>query len=144
MADSNHQSDPLITRIVELAQHNPDIKLLWLYGSRAVNNAGKNSDYDLAVAFGRRLEDPIDRRLQPELLALDWQQVVGVADHMLSVVDINLAPLALALNIVGESSKLLVNKDELRYIKELNRIWGLWSDSQWQVNQLYTGEQKQR
>ena len=142
MKDRIHQNDCLITEIVKLAQRNPEIRLLWLYGSRAIDKANETSDYDLAVAFDTRLKDPMERRLRPELLALDWQQATGVADHVLSVVDINLAPLPLALNIVAEDSKLLVNKDELRYIRELNRVWGLWSDSQWQDNQRSMGERE--
>ena len=141
MNSSEEQTEPLLSRIVELAVGNPDIKLLWLYGSRGDGTGREGSDYDLAVAFGTRLEDPMKQRLRPELLALDWQQNLGLPDHLLSIVDINLAPLPLALNIIGDDTKLLLNNDELRYIRELNRIWGLWSDSQWQDNQLSALEQ---
>jgi len=140
MRNSKGQSDPLLRRIVELAQHNPEIELLWLYGSRGNDTANETSDYDLAIAFDSRLQDPVERRLRPELLTLDWQHALGLPDSILSIVDINLAPLPLALNIVGDDSKLLLNRDELRYVRELNRIWGLWSDSQWQDNQHLAGE----
>jgi hypothetical protein len=73
---------------------------------------------------------------------MGWQRAAKAADNVLSLVDINLAPLPLALNIIGDDSKLLVNKDELRYIRELNRIWGLWSDSQWQYDQQSITERK--
>lgn len=131
MTALNQTSDALCAQIIELARNNPQVKLLWLYGSRANGTACASSDYDFAVAFDSRLENPLERRLRPELLTMDWQRAVKVADNVLSVVDINLTPLPLSLNIVGDDSKLLVNKDELRYIRELNRIWGLWSDSQW-------------
>jgi len=35
----------------ELTSSNPDVEVLWLYGSRARGQASTNSDYDLAVAF---------------------------------------------------------------------------------------------
>jgi len=139
MNNSKHATDPFISRIALLAQRNPEIELLWLYGSRGNDTASKSSDYDLAVAFNTRLEEPVKRRLRPELLTLDWQHALGVGDNVLSIVDINLVPLALAINIIGDNSKVLINKDELRYVRELNRIWGLWSDSQWQDNQVLTG-----
>lgn len=144
MNSSEEQTEPLLSRIVELAEGNPDIKLLWLYGSRGAGTDNEGSDYDLAVAFGTRLENPMEQRLRPELLTLDWQQNLGLPDHVLSIVDINLAPLPLALNIIGDDTKLLLNNDELRYIRELNRIWGLWSDSQWQDNQLSALEQNRQ
>ena len=136
MNNPEEKTEPLISRIIELAEGNTDITLLWLYGSRGAGTDREGSDYDLAIAFESRLEDPIEQRLRPELLTLDWQQNLGLSDHVLSIVDINLAPLSLAVNIIGDDTKLLLNHDELRYIRELNRIWGLWSDSQWQDNQL--------
>ena len=138
MKNSEPQIDPLCSRMIELAQGNPEVKLLWLYGSRANGTACATSDYDIAIAFDSRLESPVERRLRPELLTLDWQHALGVTDHVISIVDIGLAPLPLAVNIIGDDSRLLVNKDELRYIREHNRIWGLWSDSQWQDNQHLT------
>ena len=135
MKNQDTPTNPLCTQIVELAQRNSEIMLLWLYGSRGNDTACEFSDYDLAIAFDTRLENAAQRRLRPELLTLDWQHALGITDNVISIVDINLAPLPLALNIIGDDSKLLVNKDELRYIRELNRIWGLWSDSQWQDNQ---------
>jgi predicted nucleotidyltransferase len=142
MTALNQTSDTLCAQIIELARGNPEVKLMWLYGSRANGTARATSDYDFAVAFDSRLENPLERRLRPELLTMDWQRVVKAADSVLSIVDINLAPLPLALNIIGDDSKLLVNKDELRYIRELNRIWGLWSDSQWQYDQQSITERK--
>ena len=135
-------SDKLCDQIIELARNNPEVKLLWLYGSRANGTACASSDYDFAVAFDSRLDSPLERRLRPELLTMDWQREIKASDNVLSLVDINLAPLPLALNIIGDDSQLLLNKDDLRYIRELNRIWGLWSDSQWQYDQQSITERK--
>jgi predicted nucleotidyltransferase len=41
----------IISTIKQLAEQNPDILIVWLYGSRAKGNAHRLSDYDLAVAF---------------------------------------------------------------------------------------------
>jgi len=81
MIDMALMMDELLQKIVPLAESDPDIAVVWLYGSRAKGNAHASSDYDLAVAFNRFIkDDPIEQRLRPECLALDWQQTgIGFA-----------------------------------------------------------------
>jgi predicted nucleotidyltransferase len=68
----------IISTIKQLAEQNPDILIVWLYGSRAKGNAHRFSDYDLAVAFKSFIKnDPLEKRLRPECLALDWQQALA-------------------------------------------------------------------
>jgi predicted nucleotidyltransferase len=117
--------DTILSRIVELARDNTNVAVLWLYGSRAKGTAQVNSDYDLAVAFNRFPENLWDRRLQPELLAMEWADDLGVDDGVISVVDINHTPLPLALSIITTGEALLV-KDSLRLAKEENRITSMW------------------
>ena len=114
-----------ISRIIELAHANPNIAVLWLYGSRAKGTEQANSDYDLAVAFNHFPENPWDRRLQPELLAMEWADELGVAEGVISVADINHIPLPLALSIITTGKALMV-KDSLRLAKEENRITSMW------------------
>jgi hypothetical protein len=69
----------LLQQSAKLAEHDPDIAVVWLYGSHAKGNAHAASDYDLAVAINRFIEDDlIEKRLRPECLALDWQQALGL------------------------------------------------------------------
>lgn len=64
--------EPVVKQLIQLAQTDAEIVVLWLYGSRAKGVAHAFSDYDLAVAFGTFIkDDPIARRLRPECLALD-------------------------------------------------------------------------
>lgn len=65
------QQAAVLNRLVSLAAANSQIAALWLYGSRARGTAGDASDYDLAVLFADYQNDPVERRLAPELLALD-------------------------------------------------------------------------
>jgi len=83
--------------IIELARINPDIDILWLYGSRARGNDTPESDYDLAVAFTHYLDNPVDRRLRPELLALAWHKSL---QRPLSIIDIEQVPLPLAYTVI--------------------------------------------
>ncbi len=112
----------LLERLIELAAANPEVVVLWLYGSQAKGNAGPQSDWDLAVAFDPvKLPDPLDNRLRPELLALDWQRALGLAEGQVSVVGINQAPIPLAFAIV-DANRVLYCRDEGRRLSEEARI----------------------
>lgn len=115
----------MIESLIELARQEPTVDVLWLYGSRAKGGARPDSDYDLAVAFNRFADDRWERRLQSELLAQRWSDAMGVGEGVLSVVDINLAPLPLAFAVVTQGRALLV-KDSLRLAREENRITSMW------------------
>ena len=119
-----------VARILQRANNNPDIEALWLYGSQANGAASPHSDYDFAVAYKEYLADPLQRRLRPELLTQEWQEQLALPEGLISVVDISLAPIPLAINII-EADRPLMIKNDLRYARELNRIWGLWADSLW-------------
>ncbi len=117
--------DKLLERIVQLAQQNANIALVWLYGSRAKGTAQPDSDYDLAVAFRHFPDDAWERRLQPELLALEWADELGLPTNRLSVADINHIPLTLAYSVIRDG-KVLLAKDGLRLAREENRITSMW------------------
>ena len=118
-------SDPTIERITTSIVSVADIAVLWLYGSRARGDFGADSDYDVAVAFQHFKSDRTEARLRPELLAMDLAAELDLPPERLSVVDINLAPVPLAVNIVTEGITLLVN-DSLRLAREENRISSMW------------------
>ncbi|MGM0517584.1 MAG: type VII toxin-antitoxin system MntA family adenylyltransferase antitoxin [Pseudomonadota bacterium] len=102
-----------------------DIAVLWLYGSRAKGNATAESDYDLAVAFAEPFSDPLERRLRPELLAQHWQDLVGLPEDKLSIIDIDQVPIPLAMAVIRTGRPLCVN-DPLRLAREENRVTSMW------------------
>ena len=111
-----------IERLNTLAKAESDISVLWLYGSRARGTYSAQSDYDLAVAYDTFLSDPLEARLRPELLALEWQDKLGIE---LSVLDINKAPLPLAFTVINDDVALYV-RDGLRKCMEEKRIMSMW------------------
>ena len=114
--------DHIQSAIIELARQNSDIVIVWLYGSRSKGSANINSDYDIAVAFKSFIKnDPLEKRLRPECLALDWQQALGLQDFKLSIVDINEAPIPLAWQII-EPDCVLYCRDDQRLWQETRRI----------------------
>jgi predicted nucleotidyltransferase len=118
-------TDPILDAIIGQAQTDPRIDVLWLYGSRAKGSAEPHSDYDLAVAFNTFPSDAWEKRLQPERLAFEWSDALGLEGGKLSVVDINHIPLPLAYAIV-QSGRVLQASNRLRLAREENRITSMW------------------
>ncbi|MSP27600.1 MAG: nucleotidyltransferase domain-containing protein [Methylococcales bacterium] len=112
----------IIECVTAHAQKNPDIAIMWLYGSRADNTYHETSDYDLACAFTHFLHEPLEKRLRPEMLALEWQSVLQLNERTLSIVDINQVSIVLAYEII-QYNKVLFCRDEKRWWREENRIY---------------------
>ncbi|GCF90382.1 type VII toxin-antitoxin system MntA family adenylyltransferase antitoxin [Shewanella sp. M-Br] len=105
-----------------LAASHPEVAVLWLYGSQVKGNASEHSDWDLAVAFDPvKADSVLDTRIRAELLAMDWQRALGLAEGKLSVVDINFALIPLAFGSIN-ANKLLFSRDEGRRMQEESRI----------------------
>ncbi|CAM3608411.1 nucleotidyltransferase domain-containing protein [Halomonas lysinitropha] len=124
----HHQSttsDDTLDAIRHLAMVRDDIAALWLYGSRARGEHQAASDFDLAVAFTTWLNDPLERRLRPELLALEWQQALGMGEDMLSVVDLAIAPIPLGWSILDQGRLLIDLHPQIRMRQE-SRILSRW------------------
>jgi len=117
-----------LTALLQLAKENKALEGVWLYGSQARYTATIDSDYDLAVAFKSYIEDPIERRLRPELLALQWQKKLAID---LSIIDINQVPLELAYTVVQDNC-VLYSDNEYRRLTEEQRIM-----SKWEIDYLY-------
>ena len=64
----------IIKHLIGLAQAQPELTALWLYGSRARGQQNEQSDYDLAVLYNVYEKEVLERRLRPETLALTWMQ----------------------------------------------------------------------
>lgn len=121
----------LPARIVQFAEADPRIDVLWLYGSQAKGTATEYSDYDFAVAFNTFPVDEWEKRLQPELLARQWADQLNQNHHKISVVDINHIPLPLAYSVIS-TGQVLLAKNTLRQAIEENRI-----SSMWELDYLY-------
>lgn len=128
-------SNRIIQKIQTMAKKHENVAVLWLYGSRAKGLEQADSDYDLAVAFNHFPDDAWQQRLQPENLAHEWAEKLGLEEKKLSVIDINHVPIQLAMAVI-EHGKLLQSNNELRLIKEENRI-----TSMWEIDHMYHRKQ---
>jgi len=117
--------DDTLDRLASLAEERDNIAALWLYGSRARGDHHDASDYDLAVAFTDWQPDPLERRLRPEMLAMDWQTALGLPEGALSVVDLAICPIPLGWSILSEGRLLVDRKPQIRMTQE-SRIYSRW------------------
>jgi len=124
-------------RIIELAKQHDDIEVLWLYGSYAKGTAHEYSDIDLAVVFKSWQENALERRLKSELLALEWQKQLQLQEGELSVLDMGIASIPLAMSVLI-TGKLLLSKNASRQLQEQQRIM-----SKWEIDHLYHYQNKQ-
>lgn len=117
--------------LTKLASGDSDVLVVWLYGSQARGTASEQSDIDLAVAYASYVPDPVQRRIRPELTALQWSHSLGLSDGELSVVDIREAPIPLAFSVI-DHGRVLLSKDEGRRMFDEQRIMSMWEDYQYQ------------
>ena len=121
----DQQTETIIFAISSLASQNPDIEVVWLYGSRARGNAHKESDYDLAIAFKNFQLSDFDKYIRPNELALEWSERLNIGSEKLSIVDINQAPIYLAYNIV-EHGSIIFQGQTSRAFREQDRIYSMY------------------
>ena len=117
--------EQLKPQIIQLAQEDENIEILWLYGSYAKGMGHENSDIDLAVVFKMWEKDVIERRLRPELLAIEWQSRLNLSEGELSLLDMNTAPIPIAMSVL-KSGDLLLSKNLSRQLQEQQRIMSKW------------------
>lgn len=123
--------DSTIEQITKLARGNSDIDALYLYGSHAKGEAHEASDIDLAVIFANKEENPLQRRLRPEMLALDWVNTLGLTEDQLSVLDMESSNIPLTMSVL-QTGKLLLNKDIGHEMMVSGKIM-----SQWELDYQY-------
>lgn len=122
---------------MQLAQEDESIEILWLYGSHAKGTAHEQSDIDLAVIFKIWEHDVIERRLRPELLALKWQRALNLKEGQISVLDMSIAPIPIAMSVL-QHGQLLLSKNYSRQLQEQQRIM-----SKWEIDYLYHYQHQQ-
>ena len=111
--------------LIDCVNSSDDIDALWLYGSHAKKSAGPESDIDLAVLFSCYDTNPLERRVRPELLAIEWQQQLNLKDGDISVLDLEIAPVPLAMSVL-QTGKLLVNKNRSHEFRVSQEIMSKW------------------
>jgi len=111
-----------IKQLVNLANNNQKIEVMWLYGSRANGTAETNSDYDVAIAFQADKSEENPLQYPCEDLQYQWSKNTS---ESIPIVDINKVPTPLAHNVINEGKVIYCNND-LRLHTEQHRVWSKW------------------
>ena len=128
----------LMPKITAMAAEHTDIEVLWLYGSYAKGTFNEGSDIDLAVVFKDWQENIIERRLKSELLAIEWQKALALKEADISILDMQIASIPLAMSVLS-TGQLILSKNYARQLKEQQRIM-----SKWEIDYLYHYKNKQK
>lgn len=112
---------PILSQLQVLASSCSEIEVLWLYGSQAKGTATQESDFDLAVALTNAGNHELSSNLLEDLKER-WSQLTR---QTVSIIDINRAPIPLAVNVIQEGL-VLTCRSSLRLHSEQARIWSLW------------------
>lgn len=121
----NQDFELIKQQFLGLANEDSAVDTLYLYGSRAKGNENKNSDIDIAVIFSQPEDDILERRLRPELLALEWVSALNLKENSLSILDLELAPIPLAMAVL-KTGKRLLNKNPSHEFEVSGRIMSKW------------------
>ncbi len=125
MIHSGSKQKDILSAIQSFSSQNPDIEVVWLYGSRAQGNAHSESDYDIAIAFKNFQLSDFDKYTRPNELALEWSEQLNLDSDKLSIVDINRVPVYLAYNIVDDGT-ILFQQASSRAFHEADRIYSMY------------------
>jgi predicted nucleotidyltransferase len=98
----------------------PEIRLVYLFGSRVEGDVGPMSDYDFAVLHGGTLSfDEVTARFSHSL--------TKELKHRIDVVSLNDSPVELAFSIVSHGV-LLYERDVATRVEFESRVMGLYFD----------------
>lgn len=97
-------------------KHN--VKLAYLFGSRAKGNAAEESDYDIAVLFKENPLDPLALK-ETAFLALDLNKFFP---KKLDIVSLNNAPLLLKYEVIAHGKYIYCKNNDERVEFEVSII----------------------
>ena len=103
-----------VAQIEALLRKLPYVNALWLYGSQADGTAQANSDVDLAVQFADFIDNSEQRTLRPHVLKVELCSALNCREDQLSIVDLAIAPPALAWEILSTGQLLFCYDDSKR------------------------------
>ena len=115
----------ILDRLKRLAAQHEGIEVVWLYGSRATGQEQPDSDFDLAIAFCEVAKDALQRQTRCDHLKFEWADKLELPDQAISIVDINGAPIPLAMSVI-EGGHVIYSANPLREAREENRIASMW------------------
>lgn len=118
---------PEIEVLKNLFLEQKDVCFSFLFGSRVRNNAGINSDWDIAIWF-KDNSDQFFNLGRREDIRVAISRTLGVAVDMVDIVDLYRANLSIASTVVEEGLPLS-GSDTLEMARYYQRIWALVEDN---------------
>jgi len=119
-----------ITAIKQVLQTQPELELAVLIGSQADGRAHADSDWDIAIQWGRQMS-AMDSLANTEILRRKLATAAGVTEDFIDLIEIPRAGLAMRA-LVAEEGIPLKGEDSLAWNHFLARVWRELEDYEWE------------
>lgn len=129
MAAINNPSLPDDKTVREILQAQADLEIAVLIGSQATGTATPESDWDIALQWGQRL-DWLAKLGQTETLRRQLAQALRLDEIHIDLIDLPRANLAMRA-AVAEEGKILKGENSLAWLHFLRRTWRELEDFYW-------------
>jgi len=108
----------------------PDLELAIIIGSRAINTARPDSDWDIAIQWSRGLGF-VEQLAATELLRKTISEQLGVSLQLVDLIDLPTARLAMRA-VVAEEGVVIKGGDTLAWHRFLQRTWRELEEYYWE------------
>jgi predicted nucleotidyltransferase len=110
----------------------PDLELAVLVGSQSLGTSSPQSDWDIAVRWGKHINGLAS--LEPaEILKQQIAKTIETHKDQIDLIDMNSARLAMRA-VIAEEGIILKGEDTLAWNHFLTRTWGELEDYYWRQN----------
>ncbi len=117
---------------VQVLRDEPDLDFAVLVGSRALDTARPDSDWDIALQWSPQL-DWLTALGRTETLRRTLAKQLNVAAHAIDLIELRRANLAMRAS-VAEEGMPLAGEDSLAWARFLQRTWRELEDYYWDVH----------
>lgn len=118
--------------LIKILKTIPELELAVLVGSRASDSATKNSDWDIAIRWGKHIQG-LAHLKNTEALRRKIAQAINVHQDQIDFIDIPTAQLTMRA-VIAEEGILLKGDDTLAWSHFLTQTWGELEDYYWRKN----------
>ena len=118
---------PIIDSLISLFREQEGICFAFLFGSRARNQTGANSDWDIAIWFKDNSDQFSNLGFREEIRS-EISRCLQVPVDQVDIVDLYRADLSISASVIGEGVPLL-GDDTLEMARYYQRIWALMEDN---------------
>ncbi len=111
-------ADHLVQQVAAALAPVDDVRVAWLFGSQVGGGATPRSDLDLAVVFGREVDDRERERARRRIVAA-LTDALGALGERTDVVDVDRTSSSVAFRAIAEGRRVVTRSERERVAAEV-------------------------